>query len=59
MHLSFSQFKQYKTCPHQWYLAYVKRLKRSEHTIHTTFGQAVHTTVQDALISKKYDSESF
>lgn len=47
--VSYSQYSVYKQCPHRWYLDYVKELRKSESTIHTTFGTAVHEVLQEYL----------
>lgn len=45
--ISYSQFLSYQTCPHQWYLMYVKKLGLYQASIHTVFGTAMHETLQD------------
>ena len=47
--ISFSQFLMYSTCPHQWYLAYPKKLAPYKPSIHTVFGTALHETIQEWL----------
>lgn len=47
--VSYSQYSVYKTCPHQWYLTYVKKLKPFTPTIHLIFGTAFHETLQNYL----------
>lgn len=47
--VSFSQYQIYKTCPHQWYLSYVKKLQPFRPSIHLIFGTAFHETVQNYL----------
>jgi len=47
--VSFSQYQIYKTCPHQWYLSYVKKLQPFKPSIHLIFGTAFHETVQNYL----------
>jgi hypothetical protein len=44
--VSYSQFSIYSTCPHQWYLSYVKNKNPYQATIHTVFGTAFHETLQ-------------
>jgi hypothetical protein len=44
--VSYSQFNMYKSCPLQWKLNYVDGYKISEPSIHTTFGTAMHNTIQ-------------
>lgn len=39
----------WKACPRRWELAYVKKLKKSEPSIHFVFGNAVHTVIQNYL----------
>jgi CRISPR/Cas system-associated exonuclease Cas4 (RecB family) len=47
--ISYSQFSTYQTCPHQWYLTYVKKLGKYDPSIHTVFGTAFHETIQKWL----------
>jgi hypothetical protein len=47
--ISYSQFSQFSTCKHQWYLKYVKKLGSSPPSIYTTFGTALHETIQEWL----------
>lgn len=47
--VSFSQYQVYKTCPHQWYLSYVKKLQPFKPSIHLIFGTAFHETLQNYL----------
>lgn len=47
--VSYSQFLTYKTCPHQWYLKYIKKLGEYTPSIHTVFGTALHEVVQTWL----------
>lgn len=44
--VSYSQYAIYKTCPHQWYLQYVKGLAKFEPSIHLVFGTSIHETLQ-------------
>lgn len=48
-HVSFSQYSMFRSCPHQWYLSYVKELNPKKPSVHTTFGTAFHETVQHYL----------
>ena len=47
--VSYSQYLSYATCPHQWYLKYVRNLGSYEPSIHTVFGTAMHSVIQDWL----------
>lgn len=53
--ISYSQLLSYSTCPHQWYLRYVKNLGTYEPSIHTVFGTAMHETIQ-AWLEKMHSS---
>jgi len=44
--ISYSQYSMYKTCPHNWYLQYVKKHKKFENSIHLTFGTSIHEAIQ-------------
>lgn len=48
-HISYSQLSSFATCPRQWYWNYVKGLAPYKTTIHTTFGTAMHETIQTWL----------
>lgn len=47
--VSFSQYQIYKTCPHRWYLDYVKKLQPFQPSIHLIFGTAFHETLQNYI----------
>ena len=47
--VSYSQFSMYDTCPKQWELTYIKKYKHSTPNIHTIFGSAIHTVIQEWL----------
>jgi len=47
--ISYSQFLSYSTCPHQWYLTYVRKLGLYDPSIHTVFGTAMHEVIQKWL----------
>lgn len=49
MRVSYSQFSMYQACQKKWELAYVKKLRTSQPSIHTLFGSAFHETVQEWL----------
>lgn len=44
--VSYSQYSLWKTCPYQWKLQYVDKIKTSEPSIHTIFGSAMHEAIQ-------------
>jgi len=44
--ISYSQYSMYKSCPHNWYLQYVKKNKKFENSIHLTFGTSIHEALQ-------------
>ncbi len=48
-HISYSQLSNYMTCPHSWYLSYVKKLAPYQPSIYTVFGKAIHSTIQEWL----------
>lgn len=45
--VSYSQFSMYQTCPLQYKLSYIDKLKEHKSTIHTLFGEAVHSCIQE------------
>lgn len=47
--ISYSSYSTYQTCNHKWYLKYVKDLDPNPPTIFTTFGTAIHETIQNYL----------
>jgi len=44
--VSYSQFKDWFNCPHKWYLDHVKGLRKSEGSVNTCFGTAIHESLQ-------------
>ena len=47
--VSFSQYSMYKSCPHKWYLQYVKGYKDDKPNMHFVFGTAMHEALQHYL----------
>ena len=52
--ISYSQTLSYNTCPHQWSLSYIKKLKVQKPSIHLIFGTALHEVMQ-AWLCELYD----
>lgn len=48
-HVSFSQMNVYKGCQYRWKLEYKDGLRKFTSTSHTTFGTAIHETLQSYL----------
>ena len=44
--VSYSQYSLWKSCPYQWKLQYVDKIKTYEPSIHTIFGSAMHEAIQ-------------
>ena len=44
--VSFSQYSTYKSCPHKWYLQYVKGYRDEKPNMHFVFGTAIHESIQ-------------
>lgn len=44
--VSYSQFSNWFNCPHRWYQDFVKGFRKSESTINTCFGTAIHEAFQ-------------
>lgn len=47
--ISHSQFTVYNSCPHQWRLRYINKIKPFSGSIHTVFGTSMHETLQEFL----------
>jgi len=47
--ISYSQYSMYKTCPHNWYLQYVKKHKKFEQSINLLFGTSLHEALQEYI----------
>ena len=47
--VSFSQYSTYKSCPHKWYLEYVKGYRDTKPNMHFVFGTAMHEALQHYL----------
>jgi hypothetical protein len=52
--VSYSQYSMWATCPKQWKLAYVDKLRPRESNIYGVFGTAMHETVQEWLVETVY-----
>lgn len=48
-HISYSQLATYASCPRKWEWTYLKKLAPYQPSIHTTFGTAMHETIQTWL----------
>jgi hypothetical protein len=44
--VSFSQYQKWYKCPNQWKLDYIDNLKKFEHNLTLTFGNAIHEAIQ-------------
>lgn len=64
-YISYTQFSTYQKCQQRWKLKYADRIKKDEPSIHTVFGNAMHTVIQHYLqvmfleTIKKADSLDF
>jgi RecB family exonuclease len=45
--ISYSQFKKYLECPKAWENKYVRKISKFSGSIHTVFGSAMHTVVEE------------
>ena len=52
--ISFSQFSMYTQCPHKWSLQYRDGHRKTEVSIHMTFGTAIHESLQ-LYLTTMYD----
>lgn len=57
-HVSFSQMNAYRGCNYRWKLEYKDGLKRFTSSSHTTFGTAMHETLQSYLDVLYNESEA-
>ena len=48
-YVSFSQYNIYSTCPLQWKLIYIDKIKFEQLNIHLIFGASIHQTIQKYL----------
>jgi len=55
--VSFSQYSTYKSCPHKWYLQYVKGYRDEKPNMHFVFGTAMHESLQHYL-QTMYDTSA-
>ena len=55
--VSFSQYSTYKSCPHKWYLQYVKGYRDEKPNMHFVFGTAMHESIQHYL-QTMYDTSA-
>lgn len=56
--ISFSQFSMYEQCPHKWALQYRDGHRKTEVSIHMTFGTAVHESLQLYLTTLYEESKA-
>jgi len=56
--ISFSQFSMYEQCPHKWALQYRDGHKKTEVSIHMTFGTAIHESLQLYLTTMYEESKA-
>lgn len=47
--VSHSQFQMWQNCPLQWKLSYIDKLRSGDQNIHSVFGDAMHTCLQEWL----------
>ncbi len=47
--ISYSQFSEYVKCPHKWDLSYKQKLSPFTSSIHTIFGTAIHSAIQEFM----------
>lgn len=47
--VSYTQFEKWVSCPRKWYLSYPLKKSVFKQNIHTTFGKAMHTIIQEYL----------
>jgi len=47
--ISYSQFSDYVKCPHKWDLSYKRKLSPFTSSIHTVFGSAIHSAIQEYM----------
>lgn len=47
--ISYTQYSMFLKCPKQWELAYIKKLKPKDSSIHLVYGTAIHSVVQEWL----------
>lgn len=48
--VSYTQFALYSKCPKSWELAYARRLRKNQPSIHSLFGTAMHNTIQEWIV---------
>ena len=56
--ISFSQFSMYEQCPHKWALQYRDGHRKTEVSIHMTFGTAIHESLQLYLTTMYEESKA-
>ena len=58
-HVSYSELKNWHTCPFYHKLTYVDRVRLFKGNEHTAFGNAVHDTCENMLLDKNLKAEEF
>lgn len=54
-HVSFSEIKEWKECPHKHWLHHVKKIDLFKPNVHTEFGKAVHESCEHYLNTEEID----
>ncbi len=58
-HVSYSELKNWHTCPFYHKLTYVDRVRLFKGNEHTAFGNAVHDTCENMLLNKNLKAEEY
>ena len=57
-HISWSQYAMWSKCPQWWDYIYRQKIAEREESIHTLFGTAIHTVIQNWLTDTVYSDKS-
>lgn len=57
--ISYTQYSMWSSCPHQWKLAYVDKLKPKDSSIELIFGTSMHEAIQQWLTYRFEQGEQY
>ena len=57
--ISYSQFAMWDKCPYTWKANYVDKAETFKGNIYTSFGSAIHNTIEKFLLNEVSESEQY
>ena len=57
-HISYSELKEWVTCPWKHKLNYIERINEFKGNEHTAFGTSLHTVCEKLVVSSDFDAKA-